>query len=517
MKRYLLIIQIVLMVCTLSIAQDRALPFSSPSGRPGGASGWTSGGGVSFPLPEGSLSVTDFSLRQEGDSLMLSMKLYILFQSINSCQSWRILPEVRAEEKSVFLPSILINGKKKEQQYIRRERMGERGRLTDHYIKEVADGKKGHRILYEVKVPYQDWMDEGSLHFHQVLTSCRDKEQWFTLYDVAWAQPAVFTPYVPAVRVNYIEPLEEAKVREMQGVAYLDFRPGSLEIVPSYRRNTQELSKIEASIRSVRENPDVTLVGLHIHGYASPEGSYALNERLSQGRAEALSQYLKGHFNLPQSILHVTSTAEDWQGLREKIEESSLVNRERILEVIDNTSLSPDQKEQQLKALGSTYQTLLNQYFPSLRRVSYRIEYTVRDYTPLEAEALLEQNPGNLSPSELFRLAETYGVESSRWGEILQLSALLYPEDVVSQVNLAAFLLQKGDTVAAGKVLENVKGEEVAANNVGAYYLLMRQPDKAEGYLEKAKGQGILSAEYNLGEVRKVKEDMQRESRRKEK
>ncbi|MCD8179624.1 MAG: DUF3868 domain-containing protein [Tannerellaceae bacterium] len=175
MKRYLLIIQIVLMVCTLSIAQDRALPFSSPSGRPGGVSGWASGGGV-FPLPEGSLSVTDFSLRQAGDSLMLSMKLYILSQSINSCQSWRILPEVRAGEESVYLPSILINGKKKEQQYMRRSRMKDPKMLTVHYIKEVAGRRKGNHIYYQVKVPYQSWMDQGALHFHQVLTSCRDKE-----------------------------------------------------------------------------------------------------------------------------------------------------------------------------------------------------------------------------------------------------------------------------------------------------------------------------------------------------
>ncbi|MCD7938570.1 MAG: DUF3868 domain-containing protein [Tannerellaceae bacterium] len=505
-----MVCQLLIVNCQLSICQNRTLPFSSPSGRPGGAS--------SFPLPEGSLSVEELTLRQMGDSLFLSMELLLISQSVNPSQSWRIRPEVRSEEGSLFLPSLLINGKKKEQQYIRRTRMGDPKMLgDDHLIKEVAHRKKGHRIHYEVKIPYELWMDEGVLHFHQILTSCRDQEQWFTLYDVAAVEPAVFTPYQPEVRVNYIEPEEEAKIREMQGVAFLDFRPGNTEIVPSYRRNAQELSKIEASIRSVRENPDVTLLGLHIHGYASPEGSYSLNERLSKGRAEGLSNYLRAHFSLPQSILSVTSTAEDWQGLREKVEESDLPGRESILEIIDSAHLTPDQKEGRLKALGGTYQTLLNQYFPSLRRVSYRIEYTVRDYTPLEAEALLEENPGNLSAAELFRLAESYGEDSGKWGEILQLSALLYPEEPVTRINLFAHLLQRGEIEAAGRLLEHIEDIEEAANNVGAYYLLTREPEKAEKYLEKAKEQGILSAEYNLSEWEKVKEDVEREKARKKK
>ncbi|MCD7935306.1 MAG: DUF3868 domain-containing protein, partial [Tannerellaceae bacterium] len=515
MKRYLLRVKIVLMVCQLliaggplSIAQKATLPFSSPWGRPGGA----------FLLPEGSLSVEELSLCQQGDSLHLSMKLYIISQSINSCQSWRIRPEVRSEEASLFLPSLLINGKKKEQQYERRTRMGDPKMLgDDHLIKEVANPRTGHHFYYEVKVPYELWMDEGVLHFHQILTSCRDREQWFSLYDVAAVEPAVFTPYRPQVRVNYIEPEEEAKIREMQGVAFLDFRPGNTEIVPSYRRNAQELSKIEASIRSVRENPDVTLLGLHIHGYASPEGSYSLNERLSKGRAEGLSNYLRAHFSLPQSILSVTSTAEDWQGLREKVEESDLPGRESILEIIDSAHLTPDQKEGRLKALGGTYQTLLNQYFPSLRRVSYRIEYTVRDYTALEAEALLEENPGNLSAAELFRLAESYGEDSGKWGEILQLSALLYPDEPVTQINLMAYLLQKGDIQGAAPLIERIKEEPYSANNVGAYYLLTREPEKAKEYLEKANQQGILSSEHNLSEWEKVKEDVEREKARKKK
>lgn len=463
---------------------------------------------------QGAVVLENLVLKEEGDSLLFSMDLAVISEAVYSGQSLRISPRLTTEDTSFIFPSVLLNGKKKDQQYKRRLKLRGLPLPADSlYLRTRIQKGVGEQIRYEIRIPYEMWMDTARLEMHQILSACRDQEQWFILPDVAGVQTAGFTPYPPLVRVNYIEPQQEVKHHQMQGVAFLDFRPGSAEILPSYRRNTQELSKIEASIRSVRENPDVTLTGLHIHGYSSPEGSYSLNEQLSAGRAGALSRYLSQSFGLSSSMLHVSSTPEDWDGLREKMEESELPERERILAIIENAS-SPDQKEQQLKALGSTYQLLLNQFFPSLRRVSYRIEYTVRDYTPLEAEELLEKNPAYLSPAELFHLALSYGEESPKWGEILHLSALLYPDNPITQLNLAAWLLQKGDTEAAGPLLEKVKQEEIAANDTGVYYLLVREPDKAEAYFRKALAAGILSAEYNLEEVEKVREDIRRQKRR---
>ena len=44
------------------------------------------------------------------------------------------------------------------------------------------------------------------------------------------------------------------------------------EIYPGYMNNTVELKKITNSVDSVRDNPDATIQGITLTGYASPEG-----------------------------------------------------------------------------------------------------------------------------------------------------------------------------------------------------------------------------------------------------
>jgi len=57
------------------------------------------------------------------------------------------------------------------------------------------------------------------------------------------------------------------------------------------------------------------------------------------------------------------------------VEESSLNNKNAILAIIRSND-SPDAKEKQLRATPATWNTLVKEYFPLLRRVDYQIEYT---------------------------------------------------------------------------------------------------------------------------------------------
>ena len=93
----------------------------------------------------------------------------------------------------------------------------------------------------------------------------------------------------------YVTPQAEAvKSRSMAGSAYLDFPVNQTTIQPDYRNNPSELAKIRRSIEAVRGNQFASITALTIKGYASPEGSYASNARLAEGRAKALLDYVKG-------------------------------------------------------------------------------------------------------------------------------------------------------------------------------------------------------------------------------
>lgn len=321
-------------------------------------------------------------------------------------------------------------------------------------------------------------------------------------------------PYIPAVYVNYIEPRIEEKVRQVQGTAYLDFESGKTIIKPSYRRNPEELAKIANSINEVTSSEDVRIRSIRIEGFASPEGSVQLNDRLSMGRAEALSNYLSGRMAISRSLFHTYSRGEDWEGLKRQVTESFLPEKLRILDIIDSTD-EPDRKEARLKNLGSSvWQELMKNYFPAFLRVEYRIDYIIREYSMAEAEELLERNPGHLSLAELFVVAQTYGINSEKWNEIMRLSVLLYPDDPVANINAAAVAVITGDMESAGRYLEKVKEEPLAANNRGAWYMLLKEVEKAEENLRQADAQGIESAQQNLYELEQVKADIEKEKKR---
>ena len=73
--------------------------------------------------------------------------------------------------------------------------------------------------------------------------------------------------------VAFITPqMEERKLREESGRAYLDFPLNETIIYPEYRNNPAELDKDKRSIDLIKNDTNVVISHIDIHGYASPEG-----------------------------------------------------------------------------------------------------------------------------------------------------------------------------------------------------------------------------------------------------
>ena len=150
-------------------------------------------------------------------------------------------------------------------------------------------------------------------------------------------------PYTPSYELAYIEPqAEKEKSRHLSGQAYLSFLVNKTDIRRDYRNNAVELSKVEETISVVRKDPNTTITHIDIHGYASPEGSFANNKRLAEGRAQAFKDYVQQLIDLPANIFSVASTPEDWEGLVSKIENPAIL-------AIAKSDAEPDAKERQLK------------------------------------------------------------------------------------------------------------------------------------------------------------------------
>ena len=74
------------------------------------------------------------------------------------------------------------------------------------------------------------------------------------------------------------------------------------------------LNWIRSTVRSssVTSDKNITPKGIILKGYASPEGSYASNDRLSDNRVKALRDYIRSKNDFPQSFFTLENEPEDW-------------------------------------------------------------------------------------------------------------------------------------------------------------------------------------------------------------
>ena len=456
------------------------------------------------------------------DSLRLEFEFLIRNRAVNTCQSWTFVPELSTADGKHFryFPRVVINGRNRRRMTDRRNRLTRRfwSEEQPYQTVNVADEEQT-LVDYAAAVPYEEWMGGASLKLQEVLASCGGKRQLLT---VALGDRIAFPalePYVPQVSVVYCEPGPESKQRLVKGEAFLDFQVGRSAILPDFRHNGEELGKIRAVIDRIRRYGDGEITDIFIEGYASPDGNAERNAGLSLARAKALKDYLQRAYALPEGIFRVSSVGEDWSGLRQLVEESDLPDRERVLRIIDGP-LTPDGKEQALRATGRTWQRLLTDIFPQLRHVDYQVRYRLRDYTLEEALTVVDRAPEKLSQEELYRVAVYSGTDSIRRDELFDLMLKNYPDDPIANLNASASLLRRGKIDAArsclehsAKTLEQRSDRVVAAayaNNLGVLLVKEGDLDGAEPLLQQAADAGLAEARANLAELEKKRADDQR-------
>lgn len=412
-----------------------------------------------------------------------------------------ILMEKDSTGANKTLPSIYVYGRT-------RQLVAERtGKIpTDAFEVIRRDNGEEQIISYTARVPYEKWMNGSDLKMVGTINGCANclKEE-----NIAYVSPILLKRYAPKPLPTFVKPAAEIKERNEKGNAYLDFPVNQIVIYPNYRRNPFELAEINRTINVVKDNPDTEITGIELHGYASPEGSYANNTRLAEGRSQALKKYIIKEYGLGEGMFKVESTPEDWSGYRKYIENSDFAKKNEVLAIMDSDEKNLDTKEYRIKALdGQMYRTIMNDCYPALRHTDYVIHYTVRPYSVEEAKKLLKTRPQLLSLEEMYLVAQTYEEGTEEFNEVFDIAVRMYPNDPTANINAAAMELKRGNVDQAVRYLERSdKSTAAAQNNQGVYYLLNGELNKAEECLKKAKELGSAQADANLEEVYKKRAD----------
>lgn len=319
---------------------------------------------------------------------------------------------------------------------------------------------------------------------------------------------------VPTLSVTYIYPDEEKiKKREISGEAFIIFPVGRTELNPALGNNMFELSKVTKSIEFVNEEPDVKIDQIFITGFASPEGNEQTNYRLSEGRSRALTDYVRAMYNLNPNLFLVRSDGENWNGLVEALDKSSLSDQEKmeVKNIITNTyNIAARKSRLQSYQGGRVYRYLLNEIYPGLRRTDYKIEFTVPQFTVERGRQLINTKPTMLSQYEMYQVAISYPKGSPEYIRAIETALTIYPNDPVANINAAAIAIERNELDRAANYLENVKTDPRALNDLGVLYLLQGKTQDATIYFRLAVENGDEKAAQNLKEMNAISDKMQK-------
>jgi tetratricopeptide (TPR) repeat protein len=464
---------------------------------------------------KGGITFYQHQLMQKGDSLYIDFEIVTRGQCVASDEYLTLTPMLKLGESAKRLPAVILNGKKRQKLYNRMLVLDKNNNQALGAVVIDTQKQEQNSFPYRLTIPFEDWMKEASLVLEQMTCGCGKQQREVSVEMLANSisleqLTPVFVSYNIKPQVNYIVPEVEAiKQRHEEVSAYLDFRVGSSIIMLEYGNNPAELAKINKLIAPLKDNQNVQIKEMLVTGYASPEGTYASNLKLSEARAASLKGYLQKMYGFSNSQLHSGGKGEDWDGLVKMIEESDLTYKDEALEIIRTTDIF-DGREKKMMLLqgGNPYRQMKENLFPKLRRVEFSLNYMIKPFSIEEGKEMININPSFLSLNEIYLIANSYDKESPEFKNVFDIAVRLYPNNPVANINAAAVALEAKETTTAKRFLGKVKDQKDAWNNLGVLYLLEGEYEKAKEYFEKAKAAGIPEAAHNLIETEKKMQNL---------
>lgn len=320
---------------------------------------------------------------------------------------------------------------------------------------------------------------------------------------------------VPAVKVatGVIATSELYKRAMLHGGACL--APDSFQRVKTQRQeanikfliNQANLRQSELKNNSVGEfvrmlqkiNEDrerLNLQNIEVKAYASPEGGFAVNDRLANKRQDTGEGYVKEQLkkNKMDANIDANYTAEDWDGFQQLVQASNIQDKEVILRVLSMYK-DPQEREQQIRNMSVTFRELATGVLPELRRARLIINYERIGRSDEQIQKQYAADPTHLSPDELLYAATLTNNDADAMA-IYQKTAELYDKDYRAFNNIGVLALKQGDEVLARASFERALSKSAdameARANLGYLALKDGNIEAAEAEISRAFGANDL-------------------------
>ena len=334
------------------------------------------------------------SIPERNGRVVLDFIVTLPKQLLGRSRSVVITPILHKPDESVALEDLVIRGGRfsllQERDYWQYETYVERFR-PDTVGREAAFNRF-------VKFPYPEDVRLDSLvegrstvtyyYSQEVKTDETSKKMLVTLQgqvlavdDSAYCLPPSDTlSYVVSSMISFVDTVPRYRIKVIDKFVtvedrnYIQFFVGDTRVVDTLGDNRRQLDKITGLMRQIVEQQEFWVDTITLTAASSPEGAYAFNDRLSQGRAAALKRYLVRRYGKSiDTMLIVRWAAEDWTELTNRIRtDREIGNRDAILELIAEEK-NPDRREQAIRQqFSKEYAYIRSVIYPQLRAVNFR-------------------------------------------------------------------------------------------------------------------------------------------------
>jgi Flp pilus assembly protein TadD len=288
--------------------------------------------------------------------------------------------------------------------------------------------------------------------------------------------------------------------QKMADILYIinrsDIRPSELK--------AEDIQALKDYITMVIENERMEVKGVMASSYASPDGPLTLNERLSEQRGKAADKYLnKEYGKIPELAEFFSSktTAEDWDGFKTLVQESSMADKELILRVLSMYQ-DPVVREQEIKNMSAAYETLAEEILPQLRRSKFVVDVNLIGLSDDEILAAIKSDPSVLSLEQLLYAATLTNDPEEMLG-YYKMAAEKEPKCYRAWNNIGWAYLQMGKADEAMEALEKakaLKNDDTVKNNMGFAALLKGDLAAASEYFNSMSA-ATPESKFGLGTI----------------
>ena len=356
-------------------------------------------------------------------------------------------------------------------------------KVKDNYT--VISNANGGEVKMSVSFPYDERAKVCTLEL-RVEGKCGKKETQF--------QPITKLPIAKGItsvqdNANFaasmkLLPDNFKKVQSVSQNAQIMYEINKSDV----RKNelsSNEIKMLEDFVKEYSTKEGATMSNVQSKGYASPDGPVDLNDKLSKKRGETAKDAISK--SMGKDVKYdISSYGEDWDGFKTLVQNSSMKDKELVLQVLQMYS-SPVQRDQEIHNMKEVFQVLATDILPKLRRTVLVASAEIKAKSDQELTSLAKSDPSQLDIEEALYIApqlknsdariKVYQAAANKSGD-----ARAYNNLGVEQANAGKF-----DNAAASLKTASQKGSQpVITDNIGFLALQMGDKKTANDALSKS-------------------------------